>query len=242
MHLEWGSAGLAEAGRLAGTVVVVDVLGFSTAVTVAAERGVDVRPLRPGHAAYARRVAERSGAQVVAPAGEAGAAAALAAVPAGSEVVLADGGGGLALTAGARGCTVLVGCLRNARAVAARALALEAPTLVVAAGDRWRAGGLRVAIEDQLGAGAILAAALDLAPATPVSPEAGAAVAAWEAARPHLDAALRESTSGQALVVSGQADELTWAGAPDVTDVVPVLADGRFAAAGRPRGGMPSPR
>src|SRR5262249_45024527 len=44
VRFDWGAAGAARVGRREGVLVVVDVLSFTTAVTVAVERGVAVYP------------------------------------------------------------------------------------------------------------------------------------------------------------------------------------------------------
>ncbi len=64
----------------------------------------------------------------------------------------------------------------------------------------------------------------------PRSPEAAAAVAAFEAARGSLADTLADCTSGLEMVSRGFADDVTLAAAYDVTDVVPQLREGRFAS------------
>ena len=139
-------------------------------------------------------------------------------------------GAEVSLAAADAGAMVLVGCLRNASAVAAAARDLGGPVGVVAAGERHPDGSLRLAVEDLLGAGAILAA-LGGRP----SPEARAAVAAFLDAAPTLLATIADSSSGCELVGRGHAADLPLAAAHDVSRVVPVLVDGAFIATDLPR-------
>jgi 2-phosphosulfolactate phosphatase len=137
-------------------------------------------------------------------------------------------GAEVSLAAADAGAMVLAGCLRNASAVAARDLG--GPVGVVAAGERHPDGSLRLAVEDLLGAGAILAA-LGGRP----SPEARAAMAAFLDAAPTLLATIADSSSGCELVGRGHAADLPLAAAHDVGRVVPVLVDGAFIATDLPR-------
>ena len=69
-----------------------------------------------------------------------------------------------------RRCRSSGACLRN-RAAVARSRGSRGTVAVVAAGERWPDGSLRPCAEDLWGAGAVLAALLDLG-ATDLSPEA----------------------------------------------------------------------
>ncbi|MEO5901809.1 MAG: 2-phosphosulfolactate phosphatase, partial [Ilumatobacteraceae bacterium] len=106
---------------------------------------------------------------------------------------------------------------------------------LIAAGERWHGttGPLRAAVEDLLGAGAILAA---LDPAASISspgcsPEAAAARAAFVAARPRLYESLAACASGRELIQRGWSDDVATAAALDVTTAVPLLTAEGFVAA-----------
>jgi 2-phosphosulfolactate phosphatase len=91
--------------------------------------------------------------------------ASLRSLPAGLLLALPSPNGAmLSVAAAATGATVLAGCLRNATAVARAAVAVSGGGSigVVPAGERWgvTSGPLRPALEDLLGAGAIVSALL----------------------------------------------------------------------------------
>jgi 2-phosphosulfolactate phosphatase len=103
---------------------------------------------------------------------------------------------------------------------------------VVAAGEQPEQGGWRAAVEDLLGAGAVLTA---LDPAASISapgcsPEAAAARAAFVAARPRLAEALTGCESGRGLAARGLGDDVSAAAQLDVSTAVPVLREGVFVA------------
>ena len=128
---------------------------------------------------------------------------------------------------------MLAGCLRNATAVATwlagRLLTDRTSSIgVVAAGERWPDGSLRPAIEDLLGAGAILAGLHRAAPGIAISPEARAAIAAFAAAEPELPRQLAECASGLELTEDGFAEDVAIAADLDASTGVPVLAGNRF--------------
>lgn len=228
MHLEWGLAGLRDSGRQADVVVVVDVLSFSTTVAVACTAGVHVHPYR-ARDEYAPRVAERLGAVLagdrrdpvsISPRSVAGLAV-------GTKLVLpSPQGGALALEAAAKGATVAAGCLRNASAVADWLRRRQRRVVVVAAGEQWRDGSTRVAVEDLLGAGAIFASVPD----DNLSAEARVAAAAFRESRSDLLEILRACTSGRELAGRGHATDVDWAADLDASPVVPLLVDGAFRA------------
>jgi 2-phosphosulfolactate phosphatase len=234
VRFAWGPVGAAACGG--DVVVVVDVLSFSTTVSVAVGRGIEVWPFGwrdERAAAYARdRDAVLAVGRSVAGPGEVSLSpASVLAARDGVRRLVLPSPNGSAISSGlaGRGATVVAGCLRNRSAVA-RWLAprLEGRSVtVVAAGERWPDGSLRPADEDLWGAGAVLAALVDLG-AGGLSVEARTAEAAYRAVAGDLPAALHGCASGRELVAAGYAEDVAVAAGLDVAEVVPVLTDGSF--------------
>jgi 2-phosphosulfolactate phosphatase len=145
-------------------------------------------------------------------------------VEAGERVVLpSPNGAALSLQAGE--VLTLTACLRNATAVARAAERLGRRITVVPAGERWPSGTLRPAIEDWVGAGAVVAGLGGLQ-----SPEAALARSAFETVAPRLESVLSECSSGRELIDRGYQDDVTWASALDVSQSVPILRRGAFSS------------
>jgi len=229
-RFDWGPDSVRCLAGRDELVIVVDVLSFSTAVSVAVERGARVAPYRTldeSAAAYARSL----GAMLAGSRSDGGPSlspASLRMLEPGDVCVLpSPNGATCAALAAERGAAVVAGSLRNATAVGGYALATNRAVAVIAAGERWPDGGLRPAFEDLVGAGAILAA---FAP-DDLSPEARAAVGAFRAVRGDLTASLMACASGRELVERGFASDVEIAGELDATDRVPLLERGVFEAA-----------
>ncbi|MER5433595.1 2-phosphosulfolactate phosphatase [Streptomyces sp. NPDC002588] len=238
VRFEWGPVGARLLAPDVACLVVVDVLSFTTAVTVAVEAGTQVFPYawrddtalafareKAARLAVGRRQATPDTPWSLSP-------AALREAPFAPRLVLPSPNGS-AIAAAAGGATVIAGCLRNATAVgrwlAAQGYGTEhRPVGVVAAGERWPDGSLRPALEDQLGAGAIIAE-LRRQGAGPLSPEAAAARSAFTGTPDVADAVTRCS-SGLELSRSGFAADVAIATEPDTAATVPVLTDGAFTA------------
>jgi 2-phosphosulfolactate phosphatase len=229
-------------GEEVGALVVVDILRFTTALDVAVGRGAHVFPSQwPGgsvdhlpHPA-AVEVADATGPRRLSLS-----PATMTALRPGERVVLASANGShcSALATGL-GVPVVGGSLRNAQAVSGWLIRMTArwppaPIAVVACGERWPDGSLRPAVEDLLGAGAIVTALSQGDPARLLSPEAAAAGAAFRSARSDLEGTLAASTSGRELEAKGYGGDIRWAAALDVSPCVPVLAgDGAYVDGSR---------
>jgi 2-phosphosulfolactate phosphatase len=239
VRLCWGPVGVQALGPEVATIVVVDILRFTTALEVATRSGAGVVPVRwphdPTHEPDAAEVADGAGRR-----GLSLSPATLRAVGAGERIVLPSANGShCCALAAARGPAVVGGCLRNAAAVARWHLSHRTgPVGLVPCGERWPDGSLRPAVEDLIGAGAIVAALATLDEAVSLSPEAVAARAAYGAVAPDLHGALASSVSGRELSASGQQEDLAWAAEGDVSQCVPLLgADGVFRDGAVPRPG-----
>lgn len=240
VRFDWGLAGARAAEAGTDLAVVVDVLSFTTAVSVAVARGIAVLPYpwrdttageyaaaRDAVLAVGRREARESGVISLSP-------ASLLTGPAPARVVLPSPNGSTISAALAEtSSTVVASSLRNRLAVArwlVPRVAEGASVVVVAAGEHWPDGALRPAVEDLWGAGAVLAALVD-AGVSGLSPEARVAEHAWRAVAPRLPAELAACASAGELVEAGFARDVTLAADLDVTPVVPLLCDGAFLVA-----------
>ncbi|WP_127474054.1 2-phosphosulfolactate phosphatase [Microbacterium sulfonylureivorans] len=201
VRLEWGVDGLA---RLAPSdvVVVVDVLRFSSTVTRAVERGESV------------------------------------ALDASARAVSINGAVVAAHAAAGGSATVLLGSLRNAAAVARAVMAVQVERgartsiAVIACGElasSEHGAPLRFAVEDHLGAGAVVDALSDLG-IDHSSPDAAVAGEGFRSLRGAVRHLLTASGSGRELDARGRRDEVLAAAAVDAASVVPVLRDGTFVA------------
>jgi 2-phosphosulfolactate phosphatase len=225
-RFEWGPSGAERLTRAGSIVVVVDVLRFTTAVEAVVSRGAIVYPYR-WKDTTARAFADSLDAQLFDGPEATGVSlspttllnqATLDAV-----VLPSPNGATCSMLAAEKGAVVVAACLRNAPAVAQYLAATSLPVLVLACGERWPDGTLRPALEDLLGAGAVLSAL-----GGDLSPEARSAAAAWEDARDTVADALLRCASGRELVERGFRDDVEYASAYGVSDVVPVLVDGEF--------------
>lgn len=204
VRFDWGPDGFA---RLASSdvVVVVDVLSHSTATiaTVAAGQTVTFDASEP-HRSAAGRIAA-------------------AAVAENADAI------------------VLVGALSNASAVAQAILDIQVErgdrvsVAVLAAGeptagaDAGASESWRYAVEDHLGAGAIIdgLAARGIDHSAPDAAVAGESFRALRRAVVHL---LSSSGTGRELAAQNRQDDVRAGSALDSTTVVPVLRDGEFRA------------
>ncbi len=104
---------------------------------------------------------------------------------------------------------------------------------VIAAGERWADDdSLRPALEDHLGAGAILSAIADRGRFA-MSPEAGAALDMFQGSRESLRERVRDSAGGRELLSKGFGADVEVASVLDSTDVVPVLVGDGFVNSSR---------
>lgn len=238
----WGTIGAVALG--ADITVIVDVLSFSTSVAIAVERGIEVLPFEWNDAtasefataqnavlAVGRLEGQKSALRLpsLSP------ASLLSCDPIDRLVLPSPNGSSIAHRLKGRS-KVVIGCLRNAAAVAAYLRPeLEAGRTVgiVAAGERWAADdSLRPALEDLLGAGAILSALQGPDDGAAMSPEASVAAMAFVGTGSQLSAALDRCVSGRELIERGFGADVEAAAALNISRAVPVLHGAGFTAVG----------
>lgn len=226
IRCEWGACGVAQLAPESDAVVIVDVLSFTTCVEIAVGHGAIVYPYRwrdDSALAYAESLnAVFANPKRQSHAGYSLSPTSLLTIPSGTRLVLPSPNGAT-LTLATGEVPTFAGCLRNATAVANAVQQRGRHISVIAAGERWDDGSLRPALEDLVGAGAIIAHLPG-----PRSPEAELAVAAFQHFRHDLRAKLMPCGSAKELVERGFASDVDLALTLDVSDCVPVLIQGAY--------------
>jgi 2-phosphosulfolactate phosphatase len=232
---DWGPVG---AQVVAGSLVaVVDVLSFTTAVTVAVDLGIDVYPYRwrdETAVAYAKQYdATLAVGRSEAGPGDISLSPATIRQAQGVErlVLPSPNGSTISEQLSDSGATVIAVSLRNRRAAAdwVNARLADAPDLkvvAIAAGERWKDGSLRPAVEDLWGAGGFLSALQS----DGLSPEARAAAGAYEAMAADVPTLLHDCAGGRELTQYGFPQDVAIAAELDSSRSVPVLRDGKLSA------------
>lgn len=226
--LEWGEHGILA--HPADLFVLIDVLSFTTCVDIAVARGATILPFRYKDQ-RAEAYATEQQAQLAAGRGEPGfslSPASLRQLPAATRLVLpSPNGATLSLLTGET--PTIAACLRNAAAVAAwiQSRPFERVQLVPA-GERWPDGSLRPALEDGLGAGAVLS---QLAADAVYTPDAQVARETYLAQRHRLAELIRGCPSGQELIGRGFAADVELALESDASRQVPLLRNQAYQAA-----------
>lgn len=241
LRLEWGPVGGPAVAEGADVAVVVDVLSFTTTLSVAADLGVTVVPC-PWRDERAHALARRHDAELAVGRSEAGpgqVSLSPGTVRAAGElqrlVLPSPNGSTISAALADHGVQVIGASLRNRRAVARwldhRNGTTRPRVAVIPAGERWPDGTLRPAVEDLWGAGAVVSALVEAGWAN-LPPEARAAAAAYDAVAHEIHDALHQCASGRELVGLGYPDDVEIAAEVDRSTAVPVLDGGVFTATG----------
>ena len=221
VRCEWGLRGVEILAPISDVVVIVDVLSFTTCVDVAVSRGATVYPYhfkddRAKDYASAKD-ALLAGSRTDPESKYSLSPVSLLEIPPGARIVLPSPNGST-LTLATGHTPTLAGCLRNCRAVAQCARQLGENIAVIPCGERWEDHSLRPAIEDLIGAGAIIHF-LD----GEKSPEAQVAQTAFEQTSDDLDRVIFASSSGKELSTRGFAKDVEHAVQLDVSQSAPLL-------------------
>lgn len=209
VRLEWGLPAVEHLAGEVDCVVIVDVMSFSTCVSMAVNNGACVYPY-PWKDASAIEYGLKMGASTASPnrrfsgEGYSLSPASLRNISAGEKLVLpSPNGSAVSFKARDAGVAVLSGCFRNISATA-NACRSFGRVLVTPCGERWPDGSLRPSIEDYVAAGGIIAAM----GRQNCSPEAEAAVAVWQHYQKQNLVLLRECSSAIELMQRGFAADV----------------------------------
>lgn len=224
IYFEWGKNGLLSLADKVDVLIIVDVLSFSTCVDIAVGRGAIVYPyvFKDERAAV---YADELKAELAHKRGESKyslSPGSLLDIPDKTKLVLPSPNGS-ELSTLVNGVPIFTACLRNAKAVANQASVIGDSIGVVAAGERWSDNSIRFAIEDMLGAGAVIYCLNN-----ELSIDAKAAKIVFESNADTIESVLLQSVSGQELIGRGYKGDVSIAAKVNVSDVAPRLIKGAF--------------
>ncbi len=238
VRLDWGLAGAISIADQVDAAVVVDVLSFTTTLSVALDAGATVLPYRwrdsrSGDFAREHDAVLAVGRSQAGPGQISLSPTTLRGGQVPDRIVLPSPNGSTIsqhLTSSSSVC--LGASLRNAQAVAAWITAHYDPerstVAVVASGEHWPGDALRPAVEDLWGAGAVVDHLARAGWTTP-SPEAAAARAAWRVAADDPLGNLLSCSSGRELTQGGYQDDVLIAAEVASSRSVPVLRGETYA-------------
>lgn len=233
-HVDWGIDGVARAARDGDIVVIVDVLSFSTSVVTAVAHGATIYPCSwgnnpeelakkvRGEVAVKRRDVPRKGRFSLSPLTYVG-------IQPGAHIVLTSPNGATCSVMAQKAPHAFVGSLINAAAVAKAIIVLmkssDKKVTIISCGELIVHGAqlkhFRFALEDYLGAGAILS----LLPFDK-SPEAEVCVSSFLSHQGDLTRLLLGCVSGREQVDGGFAADVEFAARLNSFDTVPILQNG----------------
>lgn len=200
IRCEWGIQGVEKLSSTSNVVIIIDLMSFSTCVDIAVYNGALVFPYhwKDNSAVQYGKLKDAELASFKRQPGQFSLSpSSLVNITANTRLVLPSPNGST-LSLASMGKHTLTGCLRNCLAVAKYTTQLGGSVTVIPAGERWQDGTLRPAIEDLIGAGAIISQL----PGTR-SPEAEIALSAFEAVQNRLLSVLLNCSSGKELSKRG---------------------------------------
>lgn len=235
--LEWGKRGARAAANRGDIVIIVDVLSFSSTVVSAVNYGAVILPYPPhldgnnyanqmeAEFILGRTEASKAGKPTLSP-------VTFSSEHANKRYVLSSTNGSYCTWLASQVPAVIIGSLLNATAVAKVASEIsekeKSNISVIACGERWgdtneHEESLRFAIEDYLGAGAILSDLMG-----DKSPEANVGERAFQSSIETLKELVWDCGSGRELRHRGFAKDVKYCSQLNTFQAVPILDGPQF--------------
>jgi len=229
VRLEWGPNAIAQLGPEADCIIIIDVMSFSTCVSIACDRHAVIYPFQwKDHRAleYAASIGVESANidRRFTGQGFSLSPVSISSLPAGHRLVLpSPNGSALTFQAKALSAKVFSACLRNMHATA-KACEDFQRILLVPTGEKWPDGSLRPAIEDLIAAGGIISHWQHKR----LSAEAQLALASYQQSAQRQHQPLRECGSAVELTERGFAEDVNLCCQQDISPLACYLQENCF--------------
>ena len=220
INCEWGMNGLKYLSLVSDVIIIIDVLSFSTSVDIALSRGAVVYPY-PYKDDSALEFAKSNNA-VLANFKRSKTELSLSPysllnLTRDRKIVLPSPNGS-ELSHAAGNTVTLCSCLRNCEQTAVYAMTKGSNISVIPAGERWQDGSIRFALEDYLGAGAVISFLKGK-----LSAEAKAAMDFFHSQKGILKDSVVNSISGKELIDKGFTEDVDLACEFNVSSIIAEL-------------------
>jgi 2-phosphosulfolactate phosphatase len=225
INCEWGLQGINKFKEQTDVFIIVDVLSFSTAVDIAVSNGAVIFPYKykdETSVLYSKQVNADLASFTRTKNSFSLSPVSLLEISDGTRLVLPSPNGA-EVSLSAMPVTVVCACFRNCKSAAEYAGTLGKNITVIPAGERWHDGSIRFALEDLLGAGAVISYLKGNC-----SPESTAASELFRHHHFNLFSTLLSTPSGIELYEKGFEEDVALASELNVSHCVPVLNNGAF--------------
>lgn len=221
IKLEWGLKGIEALASVSDVIIIIDVLSYSTCVDIAVSNGAIIYPYRykdDSAKDFAKSVNAELASFKRSLTDYCLSPASLINISKNTKLVLpSPNGATLSLAAG--DIPTLCGSLRNAKAVADYAITIGKNISVIPAGEKWKDDNtIRFALEDYLGAGAIISYLKGS-----LSPESKSALSVFKNLSVNLKEEIKNCSSGKELIEIGFERDVELACELNVSNIVPLL-------------------
>ncbi len=220
IHCEWGIEGINRYSSISDVTIIVDILSFSTCVDIAVSQNAIVYPYKfkeisaieyaaanNAELASLNRSKENFSLSPLS----------LMKLSNGTRIVLPSPNGS-ELSLNSKSDLTLCACLRNYRAVAEYVNSISGNVNVIPAGEKWRNGTIRFAVEDYIGAGALISELKGV-----LSAEAIVAKKLFESLKPDFKDIISGSLSARELIEKGFQEDVDIAMEVNAGNTIPIL-------------------
>lgn len=225
INCEWGVHGINKFKNSTDIFIIIDVLSFSTSVDIAVSNGAVIYPYKykdETSILYSKQVNAELASLTRTKDAFSLSPVSLLEISEETRLVLPSPNGAEAVLS-TMPVPAVSACLRNCRAAAEYAATFGKNITVIPAGERWPDGSIRFALEDLLGAGAVISFLNGNC-----SPESTAASELFRHHHFNLFATLLSTPSGIELFEKGFEEDVTLASELNVSTSVPLLNNGAF--------------
>lgn len=228
IKLEWGLRGIETLVPVSDVIIIIDVLSYSTCVDIAVSNGAVIYPYKykdDSAKDFAKSINAELASFKRSLTGYCLSPASLINIPKNTKLVLpSPNGAALSLATG--GILTLCGGLRNAKAVADYAMTIGKNISVIPAGEKWQDRTTRFALEDYIGAGAII----NYLKGT-LSPESKSALSVFKSLSVNLKEEIKNCISGKELIEKGFGSDVELACELNISATVPLLTNNFYVDA-----------